>query len=179
MGNSVHKKMSATQVEEGHIETLAPVDVFTGLDVATLLGTINPDFASTYGPMFVEHGFEARHSLQYITYDDMLHMGVKRGHARVIEAELRLPAPVEHQPVVVDSTQTPRRAAYTVGGVRALGGAIGFVKSGSKASLAAGLSTALVLGYAGHRMKENPVQVRLQLAPALLQTPLHSSYLMM
>ena len=59
--------MSATQVEEGHIETPAPVDVFTGLDVATLLGTINPDFASTYGPMFVEHGFEARHSLQYIT----------------------------------------------------------------------------------------------------------------
>ena len=43
-----------------------------------------------------------------LQYDDMLHMGVKRGHARVIEAELRLPAPVEHQPVVVDSTQTPR-----------------------------------------------------------------------
>ena len=53
--------MSATQVEESDIETPAEVEV------ATLLGAINPDFSSTYAPIFVEHGFEARHSLQYIT----------------------------------------------------------------------------------------------------------------
>ena len=43
-----------------------------------------------------------------LQYDDMLHMGVKRGHARVIEAELRLAPVGQHQPVVIDSTRMPR-----------------------------------------------------------------------
>merc|ERR1712028_111622 len=113
---------------------------------------------------FVDHGFDNQHSLRYITYDDMLSMGLKRGHARVIEAELSRipstppPAPTVSVAIAEDITQTSRRAAYSVGGLTAFGGAVGFFKSGSKASLAAGLSTALVLGYAGRRMDTDQFQ---------------------
>eukprot|EP00011_Vannellida_sp_DIVA3-517-6-12_P002262 CAMPEP_0114613770 /NCGR_PEP_ID=MMETSP0168-20121206/5305_1 /TAXON_ID=95228 ORGANISM="Vannella sp., Strain DIVA3 517/6/12" /NCGR_SAMPLE_ID=MMETSP0168 /ASSEMBLY_ACC=CAM_ASM_000044 /LENGTH=101 /DNA_ID=CAMNT_0001824789 /DNA_START=43 /DNA_END=348 /DNA_ORIENTATION=+ len=43
---------------------------------------------------------------------------------------------------------------YLVAATTAAGGAIGFVKAGSKASLIAGLVSAIILGYAGSRIPD-------------------------
>ncbi|RYP47252.1 hypothetical protein DL768_006636 [Monosporascus sp. mg162] len=61
---------------------------------------------------------------------------------------------VKHQPgQLLTSSQSLQNIAYALGALTASGGTIGFVKTGSVPSIAAGLTVGLLYGLGGYRIQ--------------------------